>query len=223
MLESVKDEFDRRSDEIDILYSHVQKVDIEAGEQSNETASQLRSILASSFCLILYNQVESTAFSCVEAIYDGIHERRVNFNQLVRSFKKKILQDCKGEYHSPDSLLDALRDGDIAEALARASLKLEKIFSGNVDAKKIKMVMGYYNLTVTNPNHLNNGAELQQLKTARNSLAHGSSSFEKYGRDLTITDLDKLRNNVREYMSHVINLTQAYLDAQLYLAPSDAA
>lgn len=223
MLEDVKDEFGKRSDEIDIMFSHIKMIDSEENELTRSASNNLISILASSLCLMLYNQVESTAFSCVEAIYDSVHQKRVSFNNLVPGFKKKILNDCRQAYHSVESLMGGLQNSDISEALAKTSLKLDKVFSGNVDARKLREVLAHYNLAITGPSPLNQGAELLSLKTARNSLAHGSASFEKYGRSLTVSDLNDLRDNIREYMSHIIRLTENYLAAEAYLAPVSAA
>ena len=223
MLEDVKDEFDKRSDEIDTMYSHIEAIDAESDELIRSASADLIAILASSLCLMLYNQVESTAFSCVEAIYDGVHQKRVSFNKLVPEFKKKILSDFRQAYHSIDVLMGGLQNNDLSEVIAKASLKLDKVFSGNVDARKLREVLAHYNLAITGPSPLNQGAELLSLKTARNSLAHGSASFEKHGRSLTVSDLDKLRDNVREYMSHVIRLTESYLMSEAYLAPVNAA
>lgn len=219
MLEAVKDEFDKRSEEIDTLYSHIVSLDSEKSESIREASVGLISILASSLSLMLYNQVESTAFSCVESIYDSVHEKRISFNRLVPGFKKKILNDCRQAYHSVDSLMSGLHNNDISEVIARTSLKLEKVFSGNVDARRLREVLGCYHLAITGPSPLNQGAELHGLRIARNSLAHGSASFEKYGRSLTVSDLDKLRDNIREYMSHVIALTEDYLVSEAYLNP----
>lgn len=223
MLEAAREEFDKRSDEIDTLYSHIESIDEGTNTLVRDTSASLISILSSSLCLMLYNQVESTAFSCVESIYDGVHEKKISFDQLVPGFKKKILNDCRQAYHSVDSLMKGFKDNDISQVIARTSLKLDKVFSGNVDAKKIKDVLKNYHLKVTGPNHLNQGAELLNLKSARNSLAHGSASFEKYGRSLTLSDLNKLRNNIREYMSHLIKLTEDYLEAEAYLDVKDVA
>lgn len=223
MLEDVKDEFNKRSDEIDILYYHIVSIDSELDQLVRGASADLISILASSLCLMLYNQVESTAFSCVEAIYDGVHQKRISFNKLVPGFKKKILSDFRQAYHSVDSLMVGLHNNDLSEVIAKASLKLDKVFSGNVDARKLREVLAHYDLAITGPSPLNQGAELLSLKTARNSLAHGSASFEKYGRSLTVSDLDSLRNNIREYMSHVIRLTESYLVSEAYLAPVNAA
>lgn len=223
VLEDVREEFERRSEEIDVLFSHILKI---ADKDSGSIVSSdegLLPILASSLCLMLYNQIESTAFSCVEAIYDDIHERKISFNKLVESFKKKILDDCKDPCHSGKSLLKSIQGGDIAEVLAKASLKLDRVFSGNVDARKIREILALYNLSVTSPSEENSGEDLVTLKDARNALAHGASSFEKYGRNLDISDLERLRNNVREYMSHIIKITGAYLEAELYLAQASVA
>lgn len=219
----VRDEFDKRSDEIDALYSHIVSLCGSGGSFASSPNSGIVHILSSSLYLMLYNQIESTAFACVEAIYDAIDENNVSFNHLVDSFKRKILNDCKESYHSGRSLLQGLNGGDIAAALARASLRLDRVFSGNVDARKLKEVLGFYNLTLTNPNDENVGAELLGIKDARNTLAHGSSSFERYGSSLALGDLDRALNSVREYMSHVIDLTGSYLEGERYLVSPGAA
>ena len=66
VLEDVREEFERRSEEIDVLFSHILKI---ADKDSGSIVSSdegLLPILASSLCLMLYNQIESTAFSCVD-------------------------------------------------------------------------------------------------------------------------------------------------------------
>jgi len=223
MMEAIKEEFDKRSEEIDTLFSHIESLDSRRGNIGESSSDSLISILASSLSLMLYNQVESTAFSCVEAIYDGVHERRISFNRLVPGFKKKILNDCRQAYHSVDSLMRGIENNDISEVIAKTSLKLDKVFSGNVDAKKLREVLGSYNLILRGPTDRNQGADLLSLKTSRNSLAHGSASFEKHGRGLTLSDLGELRDNIREYMSHVITVTAQYLQDEQYLSPVDAA
>lgn len=222
MLDAVRDEFEKRSDEIDLLFSHVEALS-SCVDPAGRGEDGLLPILLSSLCLMLYNQIESTAFSCVEAIYDAVHERAVNFNALVEGFKRKILDDCKESYHSGSSLLRSIQGRDIACVLAKASLKIDRVFSGNVDAKKIRDILKLYNLIVTNPTPDNAGADLVSIKDARNALAHGASSFEKHGRNLTLSDLDRFRNNVREYMGHIVVLTEAYLVDERYLDRVSAA
>lgn len=217
------EEFDKRSEEIDTLFAHIENLDLQRNGLGASTLDSLISILASSLSLMLYNQVESTAFSCVEAIYDGVHEKKVSFNKLVPGFKKKILNDCRQAYHSVESLMRGIENNDISEVLAKTSLRLDKVFSGNVDAKRLREVLGSYNLILRGPTDRNQGADLLSLKTARNSLAHGSASFEKHGRGLTMSDLGELRNNIREYMSHVIAMTAQYLQEERYLNPAGVA
>jgi len=223
MMEAIREEFDKRSEEIDTLFSHVEYLDSQRDGMGANATDGLISILASSLSLMLYNQVESTAFSCVEAIYDGVHEKKISFNRLVPGFKKKILNDCRQAYHSVETLMKGIEDNDISEVIAKTSLRLDKVFSGNVDAKRLREVLGHYNLILRGPTERNQGADLLSLKTARNSLAHGSASFEKYGRGLTMSDLSELRNNIREYMSHVITMTAQYLQEERYLSPVGAA
>lgn len=223
MLETLRDEFEKRSEEIDVLLAHVEGLLAELEGQLTSGENPLAYILMSSLCLIIYNQVESTAFSCVEAIYDGLEERRVGFNLLAGSFKKRILEDCRGGGRSGRSLLEAMAGRGIDEALAKASLKVDTVFSGNVDARKIREVMAEYNLILTTPTSGNAGAVLNNIKEARKSLAHGSSSFESYGRTLVASDLRSMVHESREYMTHVIDLTEHYLTNSKYLDQSGAA
>lgn len=60
--------------------------------------------------------------------------------------------------------MSSLGNSDISAALAKASLKLDKVFSGNVDAQKIRDVLKHYNLVVTAPSRLNQGLSFSILK-----------------------------------------------------------
>jgi len=222
MLDTVKEEFENRSNEIDILYAHLASLTPKEGS-ANDELDGLACILSSSLCLMIYNQIESTAYSCVEAIYDALEENNISFNSLVPTFKQKILEDCRESYHSGKSLVKRLNGGGIAEALAKASLNLERVFNGNVDAKRIREIMALYNLCITPPSLANEGAELLNIKLARQALAHGNTSFQNYGRKITLEELNTRRNNAREYMSHIIELTAHYLTEKLYLANPSAA
>ncbi|WP_237045472.1 MAE_28990/MAE_18760 family HEPN-like nuclease [Aquipseudomonas alcaligenes] len=223
MLDTVREEFNKRSDEIDTLFAHIEALSDKGKESFKDDDGGLVSILVASLSLMLYNQIESTAFSCVEAIYDGLEELSVSFDSLVESFKERVLNDCRGAGRSGGSILKKIGSQGIGVGIAHASLKLDTVFSGNVDARKIRTVLGEYNLKVTALSSGNKGEALLDIKEARKSLAHGSSSFESYGRNIVVSDLKRQINEVREFMGHLIDLTEEYFESKRYLAETGAA
>ncbi|WP_246892642.1 MAE_28990/MAE_18760 family HEPN-like nuclease [Achromobacter xylosoxidans] len=59
---------------------------------------------------------------------------------------------------------------------------------------------------------------LEFLADRRNAIAHGRQSFERGAVDLSLSDIKSLADVTIEYMEHVINSFQAFVDEKHYLA-----
>ena len=56
------------------------------------------------------------------------------------------------------------------------------------------------------------------LQTGRfNALAHGDFSFSEIGKDYTVNDLVKYKNDTKEYLLKVLDEIQTYIENQKYL------
>ena len=88
----------------------------------------------------------------------------------------------------------------------------KKIFSGNVDAKKIKEIADKYGFShQTDSKFTKNGAKLVTVKEKRNDLAHGEISFQECGKDYTIQDIIAIKNEVIKYLEEILNNIEQFL------------
>ncbi len=87
-----------------------------------------------------------------------------------------------------------------------------------MDAKKIKKIADHYSFSgLTNAQKTKNGENILVVKSKRNDLAHGIKSFEEVGRDKTIEELLKIKEEVVEYLRQILENIRDYLDNEEYL------
>ena len=58
---------------------------------------------------------------------------------------------------------------------------------------------------------------LEKVKKKRNSLAHGDESFSRCARDLTLVDLEEIKDTVLLFISEILTGMDKYYDEKQYL------
>ena len=87
-----------------------------------------------------------------------------------------------------------------------------------MDARLIKEIAEKYGFSYqTDFAKTKNGQNLVVIKSNRNDLAHGIKSFEEVGRDKTIEELLKIKEEVVEYLRQILENIRDYLDNEEYL------
>ena len=167
--------------------------------------------------LVLYNAIEASARQGILAIYDDISSTSTLFDDLQQTLRIRVLSDFKlhaGEKSYP-------RIVRIAVDLVNESLNSDKLFSGNVDAKKIRDMAEVFGFDTTSAFHLTqHGQDLLTVKARRQDLAHGNESFSEVGKQYTTKDVRKIVRYSLAYMDAVLRHIDRYLDAQGYRTPS---
>jgi hypothetical protein len=186
-----------------------------AGNHTNKILDpELAKTLKANGFLLLYNLVESTMRNAIEAIFEKFKNQRVSFDHLKPEIKLIVLQNLKNR--SPDQIY--LTINELSKDIITATFDPKKLFSGNVDAKKIKEIADKYGFSCqTNAQDTKNGEKLLVVKSNRNDLAHGIKSFEEVGRDKTIEQLLKIKEEVVEYLRQILENIKDYLDNEKYL------
>jgi len=186
-----------------------------AGNHTNKILDpELAKTLKANGFLLLYNLVESTMRNAIEAIFEKLKNQRVSFDQLKRKIKVIVLQNLKNR--SPDQICWTINE--LSTDIITATFEREKLFSGNVDAREIKKIADKYGFSCqTNAQNTKNGENLLVVKSNRNDLAHGIKSFEEVGRDKTIEELLKIKEEVVEYLRQILENIRDYLDNEEYL------
>lgn len=163
--------------------------------------------------LILYNAVEASARSAIQAIYDEISETGTKFEDLRESIRKRVIADFKK---------NAGADTDhgmknVATEIITTSFKPENLFSGNVDARTIRDQSKIYGFSGdVEYSRTKNGEDLLIVKSKRNDLAHGITSFSEVGRDYTASDIYDISKYCMCYLESILNNVNLYLEKHEY-------
>ncbi|WP_084977934.1 MAE_28990/MAE_18760 family HEPN-like nuclease [Plesiomonas shigelloides] len=184
-------------------------------------------ILKANTYLLLYNLVEATISNAIE----DIHEKLENHPDLcIDKLRSELTTMALKKLNNMGSNIITSIDvtnGEVAKLILKTWLSEHKklvsnnknpLFSGNVDARKIRTVAEDYGFSCnTNLAETGNGYQLVTIKEARNSLAHGSESFLNKGQDTSIDTLESMKNQTFSYLEDILNNIQQYIDGQCYL------
>jgi MAE_28990/MAE_18760-like HEPN len=167
--------------------------------------------------LLLYNLVESSMRNAIEAIFDELKSKKIPFDSIRLEIKRVVLQNFKSR--SPDDVHTRIKD--ISIDIITAGFKSRELFSGNIDQGEIAKTARKYGFSCdTDYSKTKHGKNLADIMRNRNDLAHGNKSFSEVGKDTSIVDLLKIKEEVIEYVRQILNNIERYLAAQEYLDSS---
>ncbi len=177
--------------------------------------SELEKTLKATGFLLLYNLVESSMSNAIEAIFDELKQNETSFDDVRDELKKLIVKNFKTN-NSVEDLLPKI--DTISQDIISASFNRDKLFSGNIDARKIKETSRSYGFSVeTNARKTDNGKDLLIIKRNRNDLAHGFKSFEEVGKDATADELLVIQRRVICYLREILKNIETYISNEEYL------
>lgn len=214
-----RNEYNRRLDEVEIYFNalsfldkgpcEIKCIDILGVETSMPVDDNLSKILKANGFLLLYNLIESTIRKSIGAIFKAIHASSSSYKNLSSDIRRLwVKQECK---NATIEKIVSIADSILANELL--SFKEDCItISGNIDAQEIRKI-----LKQLGGNEISNGHNLKIIKDKRNHLAHGEFSFTEIGKDYTIQDLVKYKNDATEYLNKVLDEIQRYIENENYL------
>lgn len=190
------------------IISDIQRIDI-------ENAITKAAMLRSAFVLLLYNMVESTAF----LVFERVHERVAteHYGSLGLEMRKIWVEYFFSHHVSSDHHLNM--EGTLGQTLRLPLLdvfsKKVKLFSGNLDGKKLNELLKKYGIgPMTAPGR----EKLILVKKRRNSVAHGEDMFKEACRDLSDSDLIDLRDSTFDALDNLVANVESFLAERAYLA-----
>lgn len=177
-------------------------------------------IMKSNFILMLYNLVESTITNGLEEIYENLENDSCKYSDLIEEIQIIWREYKVREIYKPESLLKTYtkRVKEIVDDITNeVPIILHKNmigFSGNLNAKKIKEICNKHHIryTVIDDNQM-----LDNVKKKRNALAHGDDSFSKCSRDLTVKDLEDIKDTIIKFLTGIVNGMEEYCDGKKYI------
>lgn len=190
-------------------------------------------ILYSSVYLQLYNLVESTMTSCVDAIAQAATiDPRWQAGDLSPELRKEWVRFTAKTHTelTPKNRLDHALElcQHLVSELPISSFSIEKSGGGNWDddaIEKISKRLGL-NLQVSQPVKSNIKRRLKDdlgplglVKKFRNQLAHGSISFSECAEEDTVAWLVDIKDKTASYLREVVTHFDSYIETHKYLVP----
>ena len=223
-MQTVLLDFNTRVEEINKYFLLLEGLDNEttklvtiadSGKQSIRSIdSDLAKTLKANGFLLLYNLVESSMRNAIEAIFDELEMKKVPFDSVRVEIKKVVLQNFKNR--SPDDIHTKI--ADISLDIITAGFNSRELFSGNIDRKEITRIARVYGFSCeTDYSKTKHGENLYTVMKNRNDLAHGNKSFSEIGKDTSIEDLLRIKEEVIEYISQILRNIEKYLIEKEYL------
>lgn len=219
-------DFDERSQEVSkyfLLLKNLEQgsIKLSMGNLTNPKIKnidiELEKTLKATGFLLLYNLIESTMRNAIEAIFDDITNQKVSFDDVRYEIKKIVVENVRSKNNkSADNLLSSITS--ISLDIISSSFDKEKLFSGNLDARKIKKTAEAYGFSYkTDARKTQNGNDLLKIKTNRNDLAHGFKSFEEVGKDTSANELLQIKRRVICYLREILQNIETYISKQEYI------
>ncbi|MCZ2202874.1 MAE_28990/MAE_18760 family HEPN-like nuclease [Cylindrospermopsis raciborskii] len=177
----------------------------------------LKNTLMATGFVLLYNLVESTMRSGIQAIFDELKDKKISFDDVNQQVKKIVINNLKDKDNkSTDEILSQVEV--ISLDIISVTFNSDRLFSGNIDGRKIKKIAEMYGFSCkTNAKKTRNGEDLQRIKDHRKDLTHGFKSFGEVGKDITANELFEIQRKVICYLREILTNIESYISNQEYL------
>lgn len=175
---------------------------------------ELNKILRSNLILMLYNLVESSISNAIEEIHNNMHVNNTTFDSLNTELKKVLIKQLKNNINPYDFVISI---NNLAIDIVKRCFQKRKISNGNIDNKTISKLGREYGFDVnTTYATTKNGKCLGEIRGRRNDLAHGTFSFTEIGKEYTIEDLERMKDETVNYLTEILSNINTYLTNQQY-------
>lgn len=159
-------------------------------------------VLKSSVILMIYNSIEGTMSTLMEALFDSLNRNKLSLKNLPEKLKKIILEYHLKTIGKKADKLEGFAKNYNEKNCAISYLEINKyfkLFSGNLDSRSIKEISKKFGISFTLEEPF-----LLKVKNIRNSLSHGEKSFLVACQDYTVNELKEGLEKTRTYLDKLI-------------------
>lgn len=216
-METIKRDFFDEKKNIHIFFNYLTHQE----ERAGNTTIAVHTMQKSSCILILYNLIESMFVKLLKYIHLSVlngsikyEKLNTNIRQIILMYHKNIFNNIKKNQQEIERFFLYKNNVSITydELLERHTL-----LSGNLDSRSMREIMQHqYGFNIRDFKKLSI-PELVEIKNGRNILAHGEQSFEEYGRNLSMYDINEKKKKVFNFIKHLISEFEYYLNQEDYL------
>lgn len=239
-MELVRSVFNERVDDIESYFELVNNIELAISSGGavlhfNSTSYTVKpeqqKIMYSSIYLHLYNLIESTISTIIEAVE---RHATIGINGKLELLTAKMRKLYVTSVAAPYELLTNEKRLEKALLLFEQVLNLQPIDikippggGGNWDVSEIEKLSKNIGVNITLSASLrqkvmrpfrDDKAPIRLIKEIRNKLAHGSISFTECGNNHVASDFRKLIDIVKDYLKYIIDQYDAYINECGYKA-----
>ena len=223
-MQAIFEMFNERIQEIDLYFEALKELDQGNTEHLDAPFfdSEFIKILKANTLLMVYNLVESTVMGGILEIYDKLKQEGLTYSDVRKeikdiwfAYKFRQVYDQQAHYNSYKD--KAIQIGN--SILTREIIDLDRkatAISGNLDPQQIRNVCHDHGICFTPEAGCRGGVVLETVKDRRNDLAHGTLSFAECGRDYSIEDLVKIKEETVLFLRGLLNGMKQYYDGRQY-------
>jgi len=225
-MQATIDVYNERIHEIELYYKAIEQLyetQNQFDKQYEFHSDDFLKMLKSNALLMVYNLVESSIMGGILEIYDELKSNGYTYKDVRKeiqdiwfSFKFNQVYDKSAHYNSyrdkAMEIINSILNGETI-ILDRKATDI----SGNLDANKIRQICKDHGITYTIDDDCKGGIVLEDVKNKRNELAHGTTSFVECGRNYSIEDLIKIRDQTIKFLDCILGGMKQYYEAKRYL------
>lgn len=170
---------------------------------------------------MLYNLIEACIVSGLLEIYENLKSENCSYDSVIEEIQKlwrnsQVISlynqpSMKPNYEKKvKKIIEHITSHKPIE-LYKSSLDI----SGNLDASKIKKLCDDHRIRYS---LVSRGESLEMVKRERNNLAHGDVSFSDCAKDITLTELNNIIQEVFSFMKSILDGMKKYYDSKEFLS-----
>ena len=212
--------FEDRKAEIEFYYSILIDMENNNGRIQTIDNSKFFRIMKSNFLLMLYNLIEACIVSGMMEIYENLSQSQSGYNDLIEEIQRLWSNHRIGEIYKSSGVRSAYESAVhdiITQVITDEPIFLNRAvldISGNLDARRIKDLCDKHRIRYV---AADNDGCLRIVKEKRQNLAHGDESFGDCARDITLSQLEHIKDEVTNFIEAIIAGMKDYYDNRLYL------
>lgn len=225
----IRDEFNKRVDEINSFYEILSLIELESPKISaydiTESVEKVIVInpakidtLRSTSYLLLYNLIESTVYNSITTIFDEIKDSRLKYFDIIDDVQKYWLNniykhDDKKKKETIIETIMKIANQIFTDTIELASTEIN--YGGSLDAQTIFATAKSMKIEVGNIRRIYDesihGQILIDVKKKRNWLAHGEKSFIEVGSSSTFSQLEDAKKYICDFLDEYIASVELYI------------
>ena len=175
--------------------------------------------MKSNLLLMLYNLVEACVVSGMMEIYEDLKNDGCSYSSVISEIQNIWAKYEINEIYGPTTERTAY-ENRVQRIIQNITTESPIILprdalgvSGNLNAKKIKELCDRHRIRYRLETR---GESLERVKLERNNLAHGDVSFSDCARNLSLSDLETIKDEVFLFIDGILKGMKDYYDGKGY-------